>query len=87
MMGEKVFDRKQTAEYVNRPKIKVMYESLLPSINEIANTKNQRTFLEFLQVNLSIQVIACVDFTASNLHTPSKVSLHHQDVENPNMYQ
>lgn len=69
-----------------RPKIKVMYESLLPSINEMDRENHQKIFLEFLKVNLNISVIACVDFTASNLYTPSRVSLHNLDPSVPNMY-
>jgi hypothetical protein len=71
----------------DRAKIKIMYESLLPSINDIAETRNQREFLEFLKVNMTISVVACVDFTNSNLHTPSKISLHALDPDRPNMYQ
>lgn len=76
-----------TAYDPKRPKIKVIYESLLPSINELAITRNQREFLEFLKANLNISVIACVDFTASNIHTQNKISLHHLSPNSLNLYQ
>jgi hypothetical protein len=59
-----------------RPKIKVMYEALQPSINEVEIKNDHNEFIEFLKVNLQISVIACVDFTASNIHQPNRVSLH-----------
>ena len=70
-----------------RPKIKVMYEALQPSINEVEITKDQTEFIEFLKVNLQISVIACVDLTASNIHQPNRISLHQYDEEQPNLYQ
>lgn len=61
---------KQDMDHISkRPKIKVLYESLKPSVHELEQQKYSKHFLDFLKGNLKIQVIACVDFTASNINS------------------
>lgn len=61
--------KKDISEIAKIPKIKVYYGSLQPSVHEIEQQKYNKMFLDFLSGNMKIQVIACVDFTASNIHT------------------
>lgn len=62
-----------------RPKLKIMFESLKPSMHELEQQKYDKKFLDFLRGNLKMQVIACVDFTASNIHTSEPLHAIYED--------
>ena len=78
------------------PKIKVYYELILPepqnSPDSQTDPKQQQMdyntkFMKFLHGNLKINLVACIDFTASNLYNTTQKSLHEIDSKVLNEYQ
>ena len=79
--------KSESEEGYEKVTLKVMYESLLPSLQEMVQARDQKKFLEFLKGNLNISLVLCVDFTASNLHHPGHNSLHSLYEKDLNEYQ
>lgn len=69
------------------PKIKIGYKLKEGSSSARLSQKMRKKFIDYLQNGLKISVITCVDFTASNNHTPDGVSLHQLHDDYLNEYQ